>query len=239
MGKITREKFKVMGNVFDNFTVRTIMKLSTKLNFDAYSLTPLFVGKESNVFLSLRHEEILVIKIYRLETCDFNHLYDYIRYDPRFLSLKKQRRKVIFAWTQREYRNLLKAREAGVRVPTPYAFENNVLVMEMIGEDNPAPQLKDEVPEDLERFFKDTFSQLKALVSGGLVHGDLSQFNILNYHGSPVFIDFSQATPVESPNALELLERDIKNLCIFFSKKGVELDKLAVRKDVLSTWPKR
>jgi len=241
MAKITREKFKVFGNVFDNFTVRTIIKLSSKLNFDPYTLSPLFIGKESNVFLCLKEkeEEVIVLKIYRLETCDFNRLYDYIKYDPRFVNLKKQRRKIIFAWTQREYRNLLKAREANVRVPTPYAFENNVLAMEMIGDDNPARKLKDKIPKDLQQFFDKTIQQTKKLLKAGLVHGDLSQFNILNYHDSPVFIDFSQATPTVTVNALELLLRDIRNLCTFFEKRGLKLDRTAIKRDVLSAWPKK
>lgn len=238
MARISRERFKVYGNVFDNFTVRTIIKLSSKLDFDAYTLTPLFIGKESNVFLCLRGDETIVLKIYRLESCDFNRLYDYIKYDPRFLGLKKQRRKVIFAWAQREYRNLLKAREAEVRVPTPYAFENNVLAMEMIGDDYPAPKLKDQLPKDLGAFFDNTIRQAKRLVSAGLVHADLSQFNILNYHDLPVFIDFSQATPTETDNAQELLLRDIRNLCTFFEKKGLGLDRNGVRREVLSAWPK-
>lgn len=239
MAKISRERFKVYGNVFDNFTVRTIIKLSSKLDFDAYTLTPLFIGKESNVFLCLRGEETIVLKIYRLETCDFNRLYDYIKYDPRYSSLKKQRRKIIFAWAQREYRNLLKAREAGVRVPTPYAFENNVLAMEMIGDEYPAQKIKDQLPKDLRAFFDDTIRQVKRLVKAGLVHADLSQYNILNYHDSPVFIDFSQATPTDTVTAPELLLRDIRNLCTFFEKKGLELDHTAVKRDVLSAWPRK
>lgn len=239
MAKVTKEKFKVFGNVFDNFTVRTIIKLSSKLDFDAYTLTPLFIGKESNVFLCLRGEETIVLKIYRLETCDFNRLYDYIKYDPRFISLKKQRRKIIFAWTQREYRNLLKAREAKVRVPTPYAFDNNVLAMEMIGDEHPAQKLKDQLPKDLKQFFDDTIKQTKKLLKAGLVHADLSHFNILNYHDSPVFIDFSQATPTETVNAPELLLRDIRNLCTFFEKKGLKLDHKEVKRDVLSAWPEK
>ena len=242
MGKTVKEKFKVYGNVFDHFTVRTIIHLSSKLGFDAYSLTPLFIGKEANVFLCDREgagDESIVLKIYRLETCDFNRLYDHIRFDPRFMSLRKQRRKVIFAWTQREFRNLMKAREAKVRVPTPFAFENNVLAMEFIGDDSPAQKLKDDMPEDAEGFFAEVVAQVKRLLAAGLVHGDLSPFNILNYRGVPVLIDFSQATPVEAENARELLLRDIAIVCTFFIKRGMKVDTAAVTKDVLSSWPRK
>ena len=83
--------------------------------------SPISVGKESNVFSAKKGNDRVIVKIYRLETCDFNRMYDYIKYDRRYVTLRKQKRKVIFAWAQREYRNLLKAREAGINVPTAIA----------------------------------------------------------------------------------------------------------------------
>ena len=147
---VTREKFKTYKNVFDNFTDRNIFKLSSQGHFDQMG-SPLFIGKESNVFTALKDNKQVIVKIYRLETCDFNRMYDYIKYDPRYLGLKKQRRKIIFAWTQREYRNLMKAREAGVRVPTPYTCLYNILVMELIGHDSASPMLKNSMPSTKEK----------------------------------------------------------------------------------------
>ena len=75
MGK---EKFKTMHDVFDEFTNRTIFKLITKGYFRGLQ-SPLSIGKESNVFTALTDSNDRVIaKIYRLETCDFNRMYDYI-----------------------------------------------------------------------------------------------------------------------------------------------------------------
>ena len=166
-----------------------------------------------------------MVKIYRLETCDFNRMYDYIKSDPRFPKLKKGRRKIIFSWVQREFRNLLKAREAGVNVPTPLAFLNNVLVLEFIGSGNViAPQLKDKKPEDSEKFFGKVIGNVKKLYKARIVHGDLSAFNILNNSEIPVLIDFSQATTLDDPNSLSYLERDVRNLCIFFRKLGMEIN---------------
>ena len=76
-----------------------------------------------------------MVKIYRLETCDFNRMYDYIKDDQRYLKIKKGKRNIVFTWVQREYRNLLKARQANVSVPTPLTFLKNVLVLEFIGDD--------------------------------------------------------------------------------------------------------
>lgn len=229
MAKITKEKFKTFGGVFDNFTLRTLFKLSSQGHFDNIeSLSPVSIGKESNVFSAKKGKTRVIVKIYRLETCDFNRMFDYIRYDPRYAGLKRQRRKVIFSWVQREYRNLLKARQAGARVPTPFAFLNNVLVEEFIGSVKPAPKLKDKLPANLDKFFSNIVLQLEKLYKAGLVHADLSHFNILNFREKPEIIDMSTCTPLENPRAGEYLERDIRNICSFFARHGLEKDEREV-----------
>jgi len=226
MATTAKEKFKTYEGVFDNFTLRTLFKLSTQGYFDDIeTMSPVSIGKESNVFSAKKGNGKVIIKIYRLETCDFNRLFDYIKYDPRYTGLKRQRRKVIFSWVQREYRNLLKARDAKLKVPTPHAFLNNVLIEEFIGKKQVAPKLKDGIPKNLKKFFDNTVSQLTKLYNAGLVHADLSHFNILNFEENPVLIDFSTCTPVETPRAEEYLKRDIKNLCNFFAKYGLKTDK--------------
>lgn len=226
MAKITREKFKTYKGVFDGFTNRNLFKLSTQGYFDSVeTLSPVSIGKESNVFSAKKGNEKIIIKIYRLENCDFNRMFDYIKYDPRYIGLKQQRRKVIFSWVQREYRNLLKARQARVRVPTVHVFFNNILIEEFIGKKHVAPKLKDKIPKNMKKFFDDTISQIKRLYNAGLVHADLSHFNILNDDEKPVIIDLSTCTPLDSPRAEEYLNRDIKNICSFFKRYGYETDK--------------
>lgn len=223
MPKRMKEKFKTYGNVFDEFTLTTLERLKSKRVIDEL-VSPIFVGKESNVFTASADEgkRKIVVKIYRLEACDFTKMYDYIKNDYRYPQLRRYRRKVIFSWVHREYRNLLRAREVGVRVPTPIAFMNNVLVLEFIGDDAPAPRVKDKLPSDPERFYLEVVDMMKKLYSGNLVHGDLSQYNILNWDESPVVIDMSQATTLENPYADEYIERDCRNICNFFGKLGVE-----------------
>ncbi|MFH1510918.1 MAG: serine protein kinase RIO [Candidatus Woesearchaeota archaeon] len=232
MARITREKFKTSHTVFDDFTNRNIMKLISEGHFDGL-VGPVFVGKESNVFSAKKGRSLVIVKIYRLETCDFNRMYDYIKSDSRYTHLKKRSRQIIFAWAQREYRNLLLARQAGVRVPTPITFKYNILVMELIGDTVPSPKLKDCIPANPKRFLGEVISLVKSLYASGLVHGDLSSFNILNLNEKPVFIDFSQATTTNSPLAKELLHRDIHNVATFFAKHGVNLDKELVLEDIL------
>ena len=65
---------------------------------------------------------------------------------------------------------------------------------------------------------------MKKSYDSGLIHGDLSSFNILNHNDKPFFIDFSQGTLVKTPNSGELLERDVRNIVGFFGKLGVEAE---------------
>jgi RIO kinase 1 len=215
-----REKFKTHGDVFDNFTYRNLFVLAGKGYFDNETLSPISIGKEANIFLAQRGQERIIIKIYRLETCDFGKMYSYIRPDPRFAYLKGKRRDVIFAWCQREYRNLMAAREAGLKVPVPITFMKNILVMEMIGDEGPSPKVKDLPPKDIEGFRKLVLEGIEKFKKAGYAHGDLSGFNILNYNEKPVFIDFSQAMPLKAPNTDEMLARDLKNVNDFFDKIG-------------------
>jgi RIO kinase 1 len=233
MAKITREKFKTYGNVFDNFTLRNIFKLVSQGHFDELK-SPVSIGKEANIFTAERiNEKPLIVKIYRLETCDFNRMYDYIKLDARYQHLKSKKREIIFSWAQREFRNIMKARECGVRVPLPVQCLYNIIVMEMIGEKAPAPKLKDSRPENPEKFMNKVFEYVQKLWNAGLVHGDLSEFNILNDNEKPVFIDISQGTTTKSVNAEALLERDLNNLCRFSKKLGLKIDKDEMLKKIL------
>lgn len=233
MARMTKEKFKTEHTVFDDFTNRTLFKLISRGHFEGL-YSPVRVGKESNVFTAKTKDDTLVIvKIYRLETADFTKMYNYIKDDPRFISLSKNRRKVIFAWCQREYRNLLNARDAGMQVPTPYAFLHNVLVMEMIGGKDPAPMLKDMLPNDMKQFFDKIIAEITLLYKAGFVHGDLSHFNILNHLERPYIIDFSQCTSLSNPHATQLLKRDIEVISSFFERYGLTVDKEKLYKQVV------
>lgn len=226
-------KFKVKHNVFDQSTNRTLFKLISEGHFDGLE-SPIKVGKEANIFSAKKGDKRVMVKIYRLETCDFNKMYYYIREDIRYVGLKGKKRKIIFAWVQREYRNLLKAREAGVNVPTPLTFKKNVLVLEFIGkEGHVAPMIKDQKPKDPKKFFEEVIKDIKKMYGAGLVHADLSAFNILNFYEKPVFIDFSQSTTLKNTSAPEFLERDIRNIVIFFKKLGLKLDRKGIIEEII------
>ncbi len=234
-GGTEKEKYKTRNDVFDLFTEKTLFKLIQQGYFKGIQ-SPVSIGKESNVFTALRADTTpVIVKIYRLETCDFNQMYLYLRSDPRFPNLRRSRRKIIFTWATREYRNLLKARQANVSVPTPYAVANNVLVLEYIGS-SPylALKLKDSPPRNISAFFNATLENMKRLYRAGMVHADLSAFNILNFNDTPVFIDFSQSTTSINPEFDEYLRRDIKNILLYFHKKGITLTASEVYQHVTS-----
>ena len=239
-----QERFKTLRGVFDAFTQRNLFELESRRIYDELVM-PLKIGKESNIFLAKRrangrgedkHEEIYVIvKIYRVQNCDFKRMFHYIKQDSRYDELRQHRREIIFAWVQREYKNLLKAAAAGVRVPKALGWRAHILVEELIGDSKeglPAAPLKDALPKNPQHFFSLVIEEMKKMYDAKLIHGDLSSFNILNHEEKPYIIDFSQGTLTTTPNSTELLRRDIKNICQFFKKCKVSIDEEKVFKEI-------
>ncbi|MFW6450445.1 MAG: serine protein kinase RIO [Nanoarchaeota archaeon] len=233
MAKKSKEEWKIYENVFDNFTLNVIYKLMSQKIIEGIQ-SPIKIGKEANIFSAESSQGKKIVKIYRLECCNFNKMYQYIKSDPRFIDIKKQRRQVIFNWVGREFRNLLAARNSGVRVPTPITHMKNVIILEFIGDKNPAPQLKDMPPRNADAFYEEIIESIRLLYKKGkIVHADISEYNILNYREHPVFIDFSQATNVTDSMALSYLERDLGNLERYFRKLGKEMDAKKVMKEII------
>ncbi|MFB6359944.1 MAG: RIO1 family regulatory kinase/ATPase, partial [Halobacteriales archaeon] len=132
---------------------------------------------------------------------------------------------VIIAWTRKEFANLKRAAAAGVRVPDPIAVQRNALVMELIGEeDDPAPRLQEVHIENPNTAFEVVREYMRRLYAAGLVHGDLSEYNIVIYDGELCVIDVGQAVTVHHPNAHEFLRRDCRNVAAFFGRQGLETD---------------
>ena len=91
-----QERFRTAKGVFDENTERTIFKLQSQELFDEL-VSPLEVGKESNVFIASKDDKKVIVKIYRVQNADFKRMYDYIRKDSRYEGLKNHRRQIIFA----------------------------------------------------------------------------------------------------------------------------------------------
>ncbi len=216
---------KVFADVFGKHTLLTLYKMMTDKVFEKVA-GEISTGKEANVFVAERGDgSIIILKIYRIETADFKNILPYIAGDNRFRGLQKNKKSIIFTWARKEFSNLSRLEAAGIRVPHPLAFRNNILAMEFIGDDSPAQTMKTSQLTDPEKVFRKikTFIR-KAYKEAKLVHADLSEYNVLMLNNEPVVIDCGQAVLTSHPMAEEFLERDIKNICRFFEKKGVDTE---------------
>ncbi len=224
------ELYKIFSEVFDKTTLETLEYFHRRGKLEKISGV-ISTGKEANVFRGIdRDGNALAIKIYRTYTTEFRRVWEYLVADPRVGYLPKDMRKLVFIWTRREFKNLQRAIKYAVRAPEPVAFRNNVLIMEFIGDEAPAPRLKDiektlQRP-DFEELYNFAIKSIERLWKrGDMVHGDLSEYNILIWD-SPVIIDWSQATVKRNKMSRSLLYRDLRNIINYFGRKGVKVDNL-------------
>jgi RIO kinase 1 len=223
--------------IFDERTLMLLYKLLSDGIFDTLEF-PISTGKEANFFRGTKGDRFVAVKIYRVATATFKNFGKYIIGDPRFRTIGRDHRGLISLWAQKEYKNLARMKEAGIRVPEPIACRENVLVMEYIGEpDAAAPMLRDAGlgPEGLDRVRTDVLDFFdRSYNRAGLVHGDLSEYNILVNRKKTVFIDLAQAVVLEHPMAQELFIRDLRNMAAWFKRKGLPYDWNVIHDQVLS-----
>lgn len=218
---------KSYDEVFDQQNLMIIYKMMSDGFFDKLDF-PISTGKEGNVYrASTKDGKLVAVKIFRTATSTFKDMAKYVHGDPRFGGLTNNKRKLIYAWANKEYLNLKALARAGVRVPKAIAQEKNVIVMEYIGDENePARELRDFILEDPEAIARKILNYMRlAYKKARLVHCDISEFNILMLDGEPVIIDVGQAVLLDHPNAQEWLERDVGNVVRYFRKLGLDLDK--------------
>jgi len=160
----------------------------------------------------------------------------YIQGDPRFKRVRRSTRGIIYTWTQKEFSNLQLVEEAGVNAPRPIAFNRNILVMTFIGVDGvPAPLLREVRPEDPAGFYEKLINEVKIMYTKAqLVHGDLSEYNIMVWEESPVIFDVSQAMLTSHPLSQSLITRDITNINSYFGRLRVD----TYDADLLEEWVK-
>lgn len=222
----TGDERQTAAEVFDRQTLMTIYRFMTSGYIDTVGY-PVSTGKEGNVFQAVDPDgENVALKIFRTSTSTFKRVSSYIEGDPRFKGVSGNRRKLIQVWTKKEFRNLQLYAEAGIRVPMPITYHGNCIVMEYIGDDDrPAPRLKDCQPDDMDEAYDTVLSWIvDGAQDAGLVHGDLSEFNILVHYGELVLIDCGQAVLTKHYNARDFLARDVANVNRYFRNKGVDVE---------------
>jgi RIO kinase 1 len=141
------------------------------------------------------------------------------------------------AWLNAEVDALYRLAAAGVRVPKPYGFVDGVLLMELVTDaaGNAAPRLNDVTLTDAQArdYHGRMIAEIVRMLCAGLVHGDLSPFNVLVDQTGPVVIDLPQAVNAASNNSAGMmLERDIDNMAVYFGRFAPELLKTDYGKEI-------
>lgn len=218
------EEYEALEEVFDRSTLLIVYDLMNKGIIDEIHGV-VSAGKEARVYWAKdKQGKELAVKIYLTLSAEFRKgIMRYIEGDPRFRGIRRDTRGLVFAWAQKEFRNLQQAASAGVKVPKPIIVRNNVLVMEFIGEQGvAAPSMKEVPPRNPQRMYELLLTDLRKLYKkAALVHGDLSEYNIMIWQNRPVIFDVSQAVPTTHPMADFLLRRDLTNLNNYFTRLGI------------------
>ena len=207
----------------------------------------LMSGKEAMVFVVTCGDEVRCAKVYKeANKRSFRQSVDYT--EGRKTKNSRQARAMQkgskygresqeAAWQSAEVDALYHLANAGVRVPTPYNFYEGVLLMELVtGDDgNAAPRLNDvELSAETAReYHAFLINQVVRMLVAGIVHGDLSEFNILVGSDGPVIIDLPQAVDAAGNNhAKDMLVRDVTNLANYFGQFAPELLKTQYAKEI-------
>ncbi len=196
-------------------------------------LRPLMSGKEAQIYLVISGGERRVAKVYKeAQDRSFKQRAEYTEgrksrnsRDARAMAKHSRHGKAQdeAAWRSAEVNAIYRLSSAGVRVPTPYHFVDGVLVMELVTDahGDPAPRLGDLQFEaaGAREVYEHLITQVVRMLCAGVVHGDLSEFNVLMGADGPVIIDFPQAVdPASNASARKLLIRDVDNLHRFVAR---------------------
>jgi len=198
----------------------------------------LMSGKEAMVYVVRCGDETRCAKIYKEATQrSFRQAVDYT--ENRKVKNTRQARAMAkgtrfgrqaseAAWQSAEVDALYRLAAAGVRVPKPYNFWDGVLLMELVTDEHgaAAPRLNDVAftPEQARAHHTTLLAEVVRMLGAGVVHGDLSEFNVLLAADGPVIIDLPQAVDAAGNNhASRMLLRDVANLRGFFGRFAPEL----------------
>ncbi|MDD5580261.1 MAG: serine protein kinase RIO [Methylobacter sp.] len=201
-------------------------------------IRPLKSGKEAAVYVVLSEGEIRCAKVYKnVNERGFHKQAQYqegrkVRNSRQARAMEKNtrfgRKQQEEVWQNAEVDALYRLAAAGVRVPQPYNFVEGVLLMELVTDKqgSAAPRLNDLelTSEEALEYHGFLIKEVVTMLCTGLVHGDLSEYNILIDANGPVIIDLPQAVDAAANNnASRMLERDVDNLAAYFGRFAPEL----------------
>jgi RIO kinase 1 len=195
-------------------------------------------GKEASVYVVRCGSELRCAKVYKdMAQRSFQKRAQYqegrkVRGSREARAMSKStrygRKEQETAWKNSEVDALYRLSNAGVRVPQPFGFFSGVLIMEMVidADGNNAPRLGevDLSPEVAREYHRFLIGQVVRMLSAGLIHGDLSQFNVLVDSQGPVIIDLPQAVDAAgNNNGFAMLDRDVRNVTETLGRFAPEL----------------
>jgi RIO kinase 1 len=195
-------------------------------------------GKEASVFLVACGPHVRCAKVYKdAQQRGFRHAAQYREgrqsrnsRDQRAMGNRSRhgRREQESAWKNAEVEALYRLAGAGVRVPQPQGVYDGVLIMELVcdAEGHPAPRLNDvaPTPEQAREWHAFLVGQVQRMLCLGMIHGDLSEYNVLLGADGPVIIDLPQAVNAAgNNNAFRMLARDVNNLRTYCGALAPEL----------------
>jgi RIO kinase 1 len=198
----------------------------------------LMSGKEANVYVVRCGDDVRCAKVYKeANQRSFRQAVDYtenrkVKNSRQARAMAKGtrfgRQKQEEVWQNAEVDALYRLAAAGVRVPQPYGFFEGVLLMDLVTDADGAvaPRLNDAAfsPQDALQHHQSLLREVVRMLCTGVVHGDLSEFNILLADDGPVIIDLPQAVDAAGNNhAPRMLMRDVGNLRRFFGRSAPEL----------------
>ncbi|GHG67212.1 serine/threonine protein kinase [Alishewanella longhuensis] len=210
-------------------------------------LRPLMSGKEAAVYVVRCGEAIRCAKVYKdASQRSFKKAVQYqegrkVRSSRRARAMEKGssfgREQAEESWQNAEVDALYKLSDAGVRVPTPYGCYDGVLLMELIVDEDGdvAPRLNDIqlTAEQARRDHKTMMQDVLRMLAVGLVHGDLSEFNVLQDQQGPVIIDLPQAVDAAANNNAQwMLTRDVDNITQYYAQFAPELASSQYAKEI-------
>ncbi len=198
----------------------------------------LMSGKEADVYVVQSKGELCCAKVYKdVRTRSFSQMAQYQegrkgRNSRQARAMQKStkygRKETEEAWKNAEVDALRTLAEAGVRVPHVYDYAAGILLMELVADADgrPAPRLNDLrlTAATAREYHHEVIKNIVLMLCAGIIHGDLSEYNVLVGHDGLVIIDLPQAVNAAgNNNARSMLERDVENITAYFGRFAPEL----------------